>query len=145
MIDKKHKPLIQLLGKDVLQSSEALAKQLNVSAATVRRRLRKLRNNGIVRAVACVNPSDIGQPLGAVIALGVPNEKVDSVARTLSERPEVKWVATTTGRFDIMVFACFPSTDELARFLQNELPKDSIRDSETFICLHTYDGYYTPM
>ncbi len=37
---------------------------------------------------------------------------------------------------DMLTMARFHSTDELFRFVQNEMPKiHGIRDSETFLCL----------
>lgn len=55
----------------------------------------------------------------------------------LVNRPEVEWVSTTTGRFDILALVWFPSTEELFRFLRSEITElEWVRDSETFICLH---------
>ncbi len=143
MIDSLDKPLIQLLGEDALQSSEALAKQLNVSAATIRRRIRRLVKDGTLRVVAVVDPNKVGLPLAALLALDVPHELLDAVTEQLSDHPEVKWVSTTTGRFNIMALLRSSSTDELAAFMQRELPKlKGIRDSETLICLRVKKGEF---
>ena len=146
MIDSVDEKIIQLLSRDAWQSSESLAKEINVSSATVRRRIKKLVKSGTLHVGAFVDPVKIGQPLAAVIALGVPHDKVEKVAQQLSARPEVKWVSSMTGRFDILVLLRLSSTDELANFVQKELPKlDAIKSSETFICLHIHKGYYTPL
>lgn len=145
-IDAVDERIIHLLSQDAWQSSETLAKQIGVSSATVRRRIKKLVKNGTLRVGAFVDPVKIGQPLAAVIALGVPHDKVDSVAEKLAARPEVKWVSSTTGRFDILTLIRLGSTDELANFVQKELPKlEAIKSSETFICLHINKGYYIPL
>lgn len=145
-IDAKDEQIIQLLGQDAWQSSEALAKRIGVSSATIRRRIKKLVNNGTLRVGAFVDPVKIGQPLGAVIAMGVPHDKIEFVSQQLARRPEVKWVSSTTGRFDILIFARFHSTDELANFVQKELPKlEAIKSSETFICLRVEKGYYVSL
>ncbi len=145
-IDVVDEKILELLSHDAWQSSEAVARKIGVSSATVRRRIKKLVKSGTLRVGAFVDPIKIGQALGAVIALGVPHDKIDAVSRQLSKRPEVKWVSSTTGRYDIIVFLRLASTDELANFVQNELPKlEAVRDSETFICLRVYKGYYTPL
>ncbi len=145
-IDAVDEQILELLSHDAWQSSEALAKKISVSSATVRRRIKKLIKNGTLRVGAFVAPMKIGQALGAVIAMGVPHDKIEAVSHQLSARPEVKWVSSTTGRYDILVFLRLASTDELANFVQNELPKlEAIRDSETFICLRVYKGYYTTL
>ena len=135
-----------MLSQDAWESSEALAKQIGVSSATVRRRIKKLVKSGTLRVGAFVDPAKVGQSLGAVVALTVPHDKVEKVAEELSTLPEVKWVASATGRFDILVFVRLASTDELANFVQNKLPElDAVKSSETFVCLHVHKGYYTSL
>ncbi len=143
MIDSIDKPLIQLLGGDALQSSEVLAKQLNVSAATVRRRIRRLIKDGTLRIVAVVDPNKVGLPLAALLALDVPHEQLDMVTDALAKHPDVKWVSTTTGRFNIMAMVRSSSTDDLATFMQKELPRlEGVKNSETLICLRVKKGQY---
>ena len=135
--------LIQLLGKDAQQTSEALAKQLNVSAATVRRRLKRLIENGVIRIMASADAKKLGFPLTAIIAFNVAHDNINSAMQTLSSQPEVKWISTTTGRFDVLAMVLFRSTDELSEFIHTQVAKiDGIRDSETFICLHVKKGKY---
>lgn len=143
MIEPVDKPLVQLLGSDALQSSESLARKLSVSAATVRRRIRKLVKDGTLRVVAVVDPDRVGLPLAALLALDVPHERLQEVSDQLSSHSEVKWVSTMTGRFNIMALVRTSSTDELAQFMQNELTRlEGIRNSETLICLNVKKGRY---
>ena len=113
MIGPIDEQLIHLLEKDARQSSEALAKQLNVSPTTVRRRKRALMQSGVLRITALIDPYKIGLPLIAVIAFDVAHEKSELIMQELASRPEVKWVALTTGRFDILVLAMFHSRPDL--------------------------------
>jgi len=143
MLDLLDKQLIELLMEDAQQSSETLGKRLKVSSATVRRRTKKLIQNGVLRIMAVTDPSKVGAPLAVVIAFDVVHDKLDSITKLLANRSEVRWVATTTGRFDLIIIARFSSTEELANFTQKELPKiEGIRDSETFVCLHLEKTYY---
>ncbi len=143
MLDSLDKKLIELLMEDAQRSSEMLGKQLKVSSATIRRRTKKLIQNGVMRIMAVTDPSKAGAPLAVVIAFDVVHEKLDSVTQLLANRPEVRWASTTTGRFDLIIIARFGSTEELANFAQKELPKiKGIRDSETFVCLHVEKAHY---
>ena len=145
-MDSLDKQLIQLLHKDGRQSSEALAKQLKVSSATVRRRVRKLIQDEVVRIVAVADPAQVGLPLSVVIGLDVTHDKLESVMQMLANQTEIAWLATTTGRFDVMAIARFASTDELYKFMQSELANmEGLRDSETFICLHVQKAPYMPV
>ena len=142
-IDSFDEQLVRLLGKDARQNSEKLAKQLKVSSATVRRRLRKLLASNLLHVVGIVDPADFGFPVTAMIALDVANNKLESVVNILANRPEVRWVSMTTGRYDILFIARFRSTVSLSRFLTRELPKiEGIKDTETFTCLDVKKGQH---
>ncbi len=133
--------IIKLLERNAWQSSEELAKQLHVSSSTIRRRIRRLTQEGVMRAVAIADLSKTGVPLTAVLALNVELQYVDGALKAISALPEVKWVATTTGRFDVLALARFHSTDELAAFVRKELIKvKGLKGSETFVCLHVERG-----
>ena len=146
MVDKIDEQLVRLLARDGRQNSETLAKQLNLSSATVRRRLRKLLSSDLLRFVGVVDPTKFGLPLAAVITLDVAHDKLESAMEALANRPEIRWVSTTTGRFDIIALARFRSTDGLSHFLTKELAHlEGVRDSETFVCLDVKKGRYVPL
>jgi len=145
-IDEVDEQIVKLLGKDARQNSEAVAKQLNLSPATVRRRLRKLIHSNLLSIVGVVDPSSFGFPLLAVISLNVAHDKVNEVLEELSKRPEIRTLATTTGRHDVLLMARFSSTERLSEFVTNELGKlEGIRDSETSLCLQIKKGFLTPL
>ena len=146
IIDSVDEQIVRLLGKDARQNSETLAKQLNLSAATVRRRLRRLIHSDLLSIVGVVEPSDFGFPLIAVIALDVDHGKVESALEELSKRTGVRFVSTTTGRYDIIILARFRSTEYLSEFVTKELANlEGVKDSETFICMQVKKGLRTPL
>jgi len=100
MLDSLDEKLIQLLAKDAQQTSKVLATQLNVNPTTVRRRLKKLIRSGVVRIASLADPNKVGLPLITVIAFDVARHGLESAVQMLASQPEVKWVSTTTGRFD---------------------------------------------
>lgn len=143
--DQIDQELIQLLEKDASQSSEALAGQLCVSPATVRRRLKRLKQSGVLRIMALVDPDKIGLPVIAIIAINVMRDKIESAVQLLVSQPEIRFLSTTTGRFDIMTCAWFHSTEELSRFILKDLGKvPGLKGTETFICLQVNKGLYIP-
>jgi len=143
MLDSIDEQLARLLGQDARQNSETLAKQLKLSSATVRRRLRKLIRDDLLHIVGVVDPDKFGFPLAAIIALDVRHDKLESAMQALANHPKVRWVSTTTGRFDIIARVRFPSTESLSEFMVKELTQmEGVRNSETFICLDVRKGYY---
>jgi len=142
-LDALDEKLIGVLKDNARQSSEKLAKKLNVSPTTVRRRLKKLIRTQAVHMVALVEPSKAGISLLTIIAFDIAHDSLDTAIQLLDDQPEVKWISTTTGRFDIMVEAAFHSTQELSDFLQKKLANlKGLKDTETFVCLEVKKGKY---
>jgi Lrp/AsnC family transcriptional regulator, regulator for asnA, asnC and gidA len=142
-IDEK---IIRLLSKNARQSSLELAKQLHISASTVRSRLRRLIRNETLHFIIAVDPFKAGLPVIAQILLDVEQDKIEQTLEKLVTFPEISYVSSTTGRFDIIVFAWFASHHDLAIFLQNQLGKmEGVRDSETLICLDIKKGQFLPV
>lgn len=141
-IDEK---LIHLLSQDARQSSEALAKQLKLSAATVRRRMRKLIQDGLLHIIGVADPAKFGFPVTAVFAVDADHDVLESTMHTLVLEPEIRWAATTTGRFDIIAVARFRSNELLSEFMSKKLTKiQGIKDVETFLCLEVNKGRLVP-
>lgn len=116
-IDNK---IVHLLLQGARQSSEMLAKQLDISSATIRRRINKLAETGVINIVAVVDHNKVGLSFITVIALDVAHDKLDSVARFLATQNQVIWCSTTTGRFDILALAAFTSAEDFYEFMQKK-------------------------
>ncbi len=142
-MDNLDKQIVSLLQQDARQSSQNLSKQLHVSSATIRRRLKNLLQNGTIRIVAAIDPAKVGYSLRALVAFDVEHSELKTVTDKLAEHPDVKWVATTTGRFDVMAFVALTSPEELSEFMQGEITRiKGVKDTETFICLTVKKGHY---
>ncbi len=137
MIDSLDRQLIELLMQDARRSSEALAAQLDVSSSTVRRRMKRLTDEGIVHIVALPQPDKIGLFVEAIMTINVSHERIHSVVQVLREYPQVRWAAVTSGRFDIIAHVWLDSTEQLYRFIEDKVHGlEGVTGSETFICLH---------
>jgi len=129
--------LISLLSKDARQTSEVLARQLDVNPSTVRRRVQKLIKDGVIRIVALPDPEKTGFTFRAVVAFNVAHDKLDEVVEKLASREEVCWLSVTTGRFDVIAITRFRSSEDFFDFMQREVGiLEGVRDTETFVCLH---------
>ena len=142
-MDEIDKRLVQLLEKDARQSSKELAKKLNISSATVRRRIGNLIKNNVIRFIAVVDPQRMGFPLAAIFSFKVDLEKLDLAIESLNSRPEVRWLSTNTGQYNVVAVAQFTSTDELSDFTRNEVSKiEGIKRFETSIILKREKAHY---
>ncbi len=144
-MDLLDRELIKILEENGRASSKKLAKQLNSSPATIRRKVKRLIDNNTIRIIAITNPAKSGVLVHVLICLHVVPNRIDSVMKWLFGRQEVNWSANTTGRFDVIFVARFIDTNELTSFIQNDLPQvEGITGSETFVCLQWFGGGYHP-
>ena len=129
--------LIDLLSHDATRSSEAVAKELHLSSATIRRRVNNLLKLGVIRIVAILELSKLGVPLRVIIAFNVVHEKLNSIMKEVSSHPRLRSLAATTGRFDLIATMWFAHAEELYEFLESEVARiEGIRSTETFVCVH---------
>lgn len=121
---------------DANVNSTSLAKQLNTSSSTIRRRMKNLLEQGIIHIRAVPNLEKVGLPVVAFISLEVSHEKIKSVLKALSKYPNAAWVGATSGLFNVRTVWWVSSTEELYNLLESEIGKiDGIIRIETSICL----------
>lgn len=137
-IDALDRQIIALLQKDSSVSAEDGAQMLQKSVSTVRRRIKALTDASVIGTRVVVDPKQIGLPLAVIVAVDVAPNRLKSVTDELAAREEVTWVASTAGRYDVLISARFKDGEELTRFLEDTLGKtDGVRNSETFMLLRT--------
>jgi Lrp/AsnC family transcriptional regulator for asnA, asnC and gidA len=135
-MDSLDTQLIELLMKNANVSSTSLAKQLNVSSSTIRRRIKTLIDEKIIRISANPNLEKLGLPVTAFISMEVSHEKIKTVLEALSKHPRAAWVGATSGLFNVRTVWWLHSTEELYRIIESEISKiDGILRIETSICL----------
>ncbi len=135
-VDELNQKIAKLLMKDARQSSQEIADQLQVSSATVRRRVNRLIESGALRIAALPDPVKLGYPLMAIVAFKAEHDKLEKIQEVLKNKREILWFTITTGRYDLLSMGCFTSNDDLSNFLKEAAACEGIKDSETFVCLH---------
>ena len=132
-LDRK---LIELLQVNGRASNARIARDVGVSEGTVRRRLRKLIQDEIIRVVAVPDPAKMGYTTVALVGIQADPDKLDSVAEQLARLSESQYVSLTTGSYDIFIWVALPSSEELGRFLRQKVGMiPGIRRTETFVHL----------
>ena len=117
-IDKIDRSLIEILENDGRTSSDKLARQLNISSASVRRRLRALLHEKVIKIVAITDLKKIGIDLMVAIDMEINHKTVDSAIDVLVRHEAVVSVGLTQGRFNCAMFAIFSNTDEFQDFMR---------------------------
>lgn len=138
VLDELDQQIIAALRTDARRSNTDLAKQLGVSEGTIRNRIRRLINEGYMIVVAMTRLHKLGYDTDVAIGISTEAGKQLDVARRLSAMEAIRYVAVTTGTFDVRAAAVFRNNKELYEFLTEELARvPGIVRTETTHVLHT--------
>lgn len=113
--------IIECLHKDARASISTIAETLSTPESTVRHRLNRLVEAGIVEFVALTNPLRLGYPVWIMMEIEVETRRIREVAKALSSLQEVYFVYITTGGFDVFAGATFRTNEEFVDFLSTRL------------------------
>ena len=143
-LDQLDKTIINALQANGRASNAEIARTLGVSEGTIRRRLKRLTQNNVIKVVAYPEPKVLGFSTEALIGLQVDPDKTDSVVQKISKIEETYWVSVTTGTFDMFAWVALPSSEELGNFLRDKIGAiDGVQRTETFVSLMiTKRGYW---
>lgn len=135
-MDELDRKIIQILQENGRASNARIARDVGVSEGTVRRRLKTLVQNSVIKVVALPDPEVLGYDTEALVGIQVDPDKIDEVAKLLVGLKESSWVSVTTGSFDIFCWVTLPSSEELGNFLKAEVGTiPGVRRTETFVSL----------
>jgi Lrp/AsnC family leucine-responsive transcriptional regulator len=113
-LDRFDRQLLNLVQADSGQTAERLAEQVELSSSAIQRRLRRLRDEGvIVRECAILDPAVIGRPDFFVVALQVERERADLIAQLrkwLAAEENVQQVFYVAGEADFILVITCPDT-----------------------------------
>jgi|TARA_B100001105_G_C22280318_1_gene395019 Lrp/AsnC family transcriptional regulator for asnA, asnC and gidA len=115
--------IIRLLQEDGRTSTQDIAKELNSTSSTIRKRIRRLEDTGTMKVVAVTDFAAAGYDLLLAIGIEVDSRSAEDVAMDLAELPEVFSVNLTTGANDIELLVGARSFDELSVFLHKEVAR----------------------
>jgi Lrp/AsnC family transcriptional regulator for asnA, asnC and gidA len=124
--------MIGLLQQDGRMSNTAMAQALGISEYTVRTRLKRILESGIIRIVAVANPIDLGFEISGNLKIRIDIKKTTPVIEKLMKIDELTWVALTTGGTDIDVDFAVRSMKELQELIFNKISKiEGVLSTET--------------
>ena len=130
-----NRAIIEALQRDGRQPYGAIAQEVGLSEAAVRRRVQRLREAGIMQIVAVTDPLQLGFTRQAMVGISVEGD-VRRVAETLSSLPEVDYVVMCAGSFDILAELVCENDDRLLQVLNDSVRSiPGVRATETFLYL----------
>ncbi len=143
-LDALDKGIVRALQRDGRTSFSAMARALGVTEGTTRNRLSRLLSERIIRVVAVADLHKVGMDAAAITGISVERGKMSRALARLMEMPEVRYIAVTTGTFDIVIEVVLPDTDSLHDFLVQGLASvPGLLKTDTLMVLKVHKQSYT--
>ena len=116
--DTMDREIIDLLIQDGRMPCADIARRLgNVTERSVRYRLARLIDHGVIRISAIVNPKALGFGVTADVWLEIEPGHVQEVAHRMAQFEQVSYVACSTGERDLSIQVYARDNEELYRFV----------------------------
>ncbi|MBS7660291.1 Lrp/AsnC family transcriptional regulator [Candidatus Bathyarchaeota archaeon] len=121
-MDEKDLAIIRCLQEDSSTPFTEIARRLKVSESTIRKRVEKLRKDGVIKKFTIiVEPSKMGLNTVAIVGIDVDPQKLLEVADKLCKIPETRYVATSTGDHMIMTEIWTRDGKELTKVISEKI------------------------
>lgn len=114
-LDRFDRQLLNLAQRDASLTAERLADHVNLSPSAIQRRLKRLRDEGVIeRQCAILDPKKVGRPTFFIVSLQVERERPELLAqlrRWLAEEMHVQQAFYVTGEADFVLVVTVPDTE----------------------------------
>ncbi len=114
-LDLFDRRLLALIQENAGLTAEQLAEQVPLSISAIQRRIRRMREQGVIlKDVAVCDPKKLGRPTFFIVSLQVERERPELLAelkRWLSAEQQVQQVYYVTGEADFVLVVTAPDTE----------------------------------
>lgn len=114
-LDRYDRQLLRLVQEDMGVSAEQLAVQVPLSPSSIQRRLRRLREDGVIqRQVAVVDPAALGRPTVFIVSLQVERERPEllrQLRQWLAAQAHIQQAFYVTGESDFVLVVTAPDAE----------------------------------
>lgn len=132
--------ILEQLKNDGRRSFADIAADLKVSAGTIRNRIKRLEDDGILKFIGLVNPNHLSLSSYASVFIRVnPPSLIQQIVETLSEYSEVNFLATVAGEHHLHVDILCENNDQFMRFMRDQVHTiEGIVDTKTTMVLQVH-------
>jgi Lrp/AsnC family transcriptional regulator for asnA, asnC and gidA len=135
LLDAPNRAIIEALQHDGRRPYGAIAEEVGLSEAAVRRRVQRLREAGVMQIVAVTDPLQLGFTREAMVGITVEGD-ARQVADKLAALNEVDYVVMCAGSFDILAEVVCEDDERLLQLLNDSVRAiPGVRSTETFLYL----------
>lgn len=138
-IDETNVAIIHHL-KDGRVPFKKIAQELGVSEGTVRARVKKLEDEGVLDIAGLINPDVLPDKYVVMVGVKLKDMNLVKKAEEFSRLRGVISVCVVTGRFDLMLTVMLKKQFGMLEFYTNEVSKiENVRSVETFVVYKSYN------
>ena len=120
--DDLNQQIIRLLQENGRAAYDVIGQKLGVSAGTIRNRVTRMRDAGMLRIVAVVDPVAVDYESDAMLGIKTaPGTAPAVLAQRLEPLPAVVYIMWVSGRFDLLVEVVCDEESELTNFLNGHI------------------------
>ena len=142
-LDKVDREIIAHLQYDGRKPFTDIASELDISEGTVRRRVNRLTESGILQVVGIVEPQFLDWNAAGMIGIIVQAGKIEAVAEQVAQFPEVSYLFMASGGFDLFVEVYCKNREHFISFLNDKLHQvPGVERTRTFMILKMYKLSY---
>lgn len=132
--------ILRILQHDSTVPQRQIGEKVNLSAASVQRRIKRMDSNGIIAAqVACLEPAHVGLPITVIVEIELKVEtggKIDDIKRQFLNAPEIQQCYYVTGETDFVLIVIVGSMVEYEALTQRLFfNNEDIKKFKTFVTM----------
>ncbi len=121
-LDELDYQIVRALHADARVAASEISRLTGANERTIRKRIDRLVEDGIIRLTAIINPLAFGYVTAADILLEADPALEEEIVQRLFSMPEITYVAFGQGSQEISIEARFKDNDEMREFLRKTLP-----------------------
>lgn len=122
-LDALDHKIVDKLARDARVSNRAIAADLGVTEGTIRTRIKRLQNAGLIQFTVVTDFRMAGSPNLCMLGIGADPVRVPELAERLREIPEISCVVLMLGRYNLLAMGLFTNVETL-----NEVVTERIRN-----------------
>jgi len=131
--------IVKCLTEDGRCTYKKIAEEAGVSEATVKNRIDKLMEAGIIKKFTVImDYHKLGRAIKAFIGLRIQPAKLPQIVEHVQKNPDVHVLYRTSGDVDLLIEVIFEQMEDLNKFLESELALDGILGTVVTIVIGPY-------
>lgn len=139
-LDSTDSKILKMLTESGRDSFDELSKKLDMNEKTVKERIRKLEDEGIIKGyTAKVNPETVSQKVTAFLKVETELPNIQRMVRKLREFNKICEIHKTASGTDVLMKIRAKSRKSISQFVEQKLGTfENVKDVKITMAIETY-------